>query len=466
MSIADCIRRIDRKFASLEQDKERARSRAYALQYEELLEDEYGNDPDFQTWDRNRALDLQDFDYLFYHRHRHIEKIKTQLELIASKISYVKADGDDGYFKKLEKNVGWTRHITPLVICQVNHVDNLVRCGMWANAKNSRRCHKPDCPCCHWNDTLKVAIEAFGAASGTYSRMQAYRLTPSFITLGFTTNPKNSKCFGRNFQTEDIAYQPGDPEYEPYPVRMGISDDDADGAWLGYEDGKLLGMITQQAIEKVYNDGLLSGYRFKIEGAYQLTPGGANRVNIHAHAVANGKESNPQILAKAFFKYMKAGLGRYRKDLNGTYYPEALVLRLNSAEELERVVKYCEKVTPFGLIVEDAMNQPEAKLEDGAWNRVYLDELRVALIRLVNDDIPAIFSGSADRLFQSLRRRKSAGNMGFNDRGACIGDEPYWHQRLRRKRAEEQREKRLAAKREHREAAAENPVERPPAQVS
>ncbi len=453
MNLNNLIREINGRLAKLERSDARARARGYALHYEELLEDKYGNDPDFQAWDPNRALNLQDFDYLFYHRDRYNETIKNQLELISAKITYVKEDGEDGYFHKLERNVGWTKNITPLVMCQVHYVDKLVRCGMWANCKNSRRCHKPDCPCCHWNDFLKVTAEAFGAESGTYSRMQASGLTAFFPTLSFTTNPKNAKCFGRDFESEDISYQPGDLEYDPYPVRLGLSDNDATWPSFGYEDAQLLGMICQQAVEQVYRERLLAGYRFKIEGAFKLVPGGSNQANLHAHIIANGHENDPQVLAEALFAKMKRGLRRYSKHLNRTYFADVLVLRLNTAEELDRVVKYCDKVTPFGLIVEEAISQPEAKRQDGTWDPKYFNELRNALARLVNDDIPAIFSGSGDSLFQPLRRRKACGNMVFNDRGTCIGQEPIWNRSVRRKRAAEQRRNRLERKREQQQKA-------------
>jgi len=455
VSAASTIRKIQKKFDRLEKDNERSKSHAHALKYEELLKERYNDDPEFWTWNPNRALNLQDFDYLFIHRAQFNETISTQLEFIASKITHVKPDGDDGYFKKLEQNVGWTHHITPLVICQVRNVDKLVRCGIWANSKNSRRCHNPDCPCCHWNDDLKVAVEAFGAESGTFARMKASDLTASFLTLSFTTNPNNANSAGRDFQCEDISFDQGEPEYDPYPVRLGLSDDSAVDAWLGYEDAKILGLVAQKAMEKVYGERLFSGYRFKIEGAFKLVPGGANQVNLHAHVVANGHESDPQKVADAIMKEMRRELRRYRKELNGTYHPDVLALRLNSAEELERAIKYSDKVIPFGLIVEEAMNRPEAKQNDGSWERGYLSELRTSLERLINDDLPAIFTGSDDPLFKPLRRRKTIGNMTFNDKGTCIGQEPVWHQKVRRKRADQQRQNRKEKKAERQKIAAE-----------
>ena len=456
MSFLQHIKDDERAIAKLESKSERSQAHGCALNYEDYLAEKYADDPDFTTWNPNRALDLQDFDYLLIHRNRFSETVSTQLEFIAAKITHIKKDGDDGYFNKLERNVGWTKHITPLVRCQVDYVDKLVRCGIWSRASNSGRCHKPDCPCCHWNDILKVQVEAFGSESLTFDRMQQQGLTPSFITLGYTTNPANSKCVGRDFEDKDISYSGGDPEYDPYPVRLGLSDDDADLPCFGYEDAKLLGIIAQQAMERVYKNHLLAGYHFKVEGAFKLVPGGANRVNLHAHVFANGHEDDPQVLANGLMKEMRRGFRRYKKYLNREYHPDVLVLRLNSAEHIERVVRYFEKILPIGLIVEEAMGRPEAKSADGFWNPEYVEEVKLALMRLVNEDIPTIFSGSSDRLFQCLRRRKSVGNMRFNDRGTCLGDEPFWHKKLRRKRAKLQREKRLQKKKQKDQMEAES----------
>jgi hypothetical protein len=94
-------------------------------------------------------------------------------------------------------------------------------------------------------------------------------------------------------------------------------------------------------------------------------------------------------------------------------------------------------------MVADAMSRPEAKMPDGAWNPAYINGLDTALTRLIEDDIPSIFSGARlEPELPQLFRRKTVGNMVFNDNGSCIGDEPHWHKVLRRKHAEDQREKR------------------------
>src|SRR6266853_139971 len=129
------------------------RAKGKACQYDELLAEKHKNDSTFKKWSANRFLDITDFDYHFFHRKHHSKTIRALLEIIASKINHVSEDGDDGYFKKLERNIGWTRYITPILLSLCPVVDNLVRCGLWSHAKNSRRCHKAQlCSLCHWND--------------------------------------------------------------------------------------------------------------------------------------------------------------------------------------------------------------------------------------------------------------------------------------------------------------------------
>lgn len=442
------LRDEDQLLAKLNSSSEKGKARCAAFSYEDLLSDRYRDDPSFQSWNRNRALDLQDFDYLFWHRSHFDERIRTHLEIIAAKITHIRADGEDGYFNKLEHNVDWTKHITPLLFSQYAYLDNLVRCGIWAHANNSRRCHKPDfCPNCHWNDILKARVEAFGKDSGTFQRMQSQGLTATFSTLSYTTQQANSKSVGRDFKGERIKVSGGSPEYDPYPVCLGFDDCDTTLPWMGYQDAKLLGLIAQQAMEHTYREKLLAGYHFKIEGAFKLVPDGANRINIHAHSVANGPADNPQFLADALFKQMCRGLRCYRKHLRGYYYPDVLVERLESASDFQKCICYSEKVIPIGLIVGEAMGHPEAKLSDGRWNLEYISEVQTALMRLVNDDIPAILTTlKLGRLFQNLRRRKTVGNFTFNDRGTCIGNEPNWHKKVRRTKAKRDRATRLRRK--------------------
>jgi hypothetical protein len=168
--------------------------------YESRVRREHGHEPDFFDWNPNRALDRQGFDYLFQHRQRLAKKIRTLLEIIGSKITHINENGKPGYFNKLEQNIGWTNYITPLLFTGVVIVDKLVRCGLWANAKNSRRCHKPDfCALCLWNDILKVLVAAFGSGSGAFFGAQAW----FFITIGWTTNPRNAKCSSGEYDPND-----------------------------------------------------------------------------------------------------------------------------------------------------------------------------------------------------------------------------------------------------------------------
>ncbi|MCU0772118.1 MAG: hypothetical protein MUE94_10185 [Verrucomicrobia bacterium] len=442
------IRDADRHLAELEAVSENGKARRAALDYEDALEDRYRNDPSFKVWDSNRALDFQDFDYLFQHRCKFGKSIRTHLEIIAAKLTHVGQDDEDGYFNKLERNVGWKGHITPLVFSEYAYADKVVRCGMWTHAKNSRRCHKSDvCPLCLWNDILKVRSEAFGQESGTFERMQGQGLTAMLITLGYTTQPANSKSVGRDFDAECLVARRGNPQYDPYPVCLGFDDDDTTLPYLGYVDARFLGMIAQEAIEQVYNDKLLAGYFFKLEAKFKIVPNGANRVNIHAHIVANGPEDNAQFLADILFKHMRRGLRRYRKHMHSDYHPDVLVERLKSAAHLETCICYSEKIIPIGRIVEEAMAKPGAKRSDGSWDQEYVSEVRTALTRLVNDDIPATLTTlKLEKVFHNLRRRKTVGNFSFNDRGTCIGAEPAWHKKVRREKSKRDRKARLKRK--------------------
>ena len=142
------FREDEQLLADLERNAEKGKARCRALDYEDMLVEKHCDDSTFATWDSNRALDLQEFDYLFWHRERFGKQIQTWLEIIATKITHIRQDGEDGYFKKLEKNVGWKGHITPMVFSGYAYLDNLIRCGLWSHAKNSRRVTSPICVRC------------------------------------------------------------------------------------------------------------------------------------------------------------------------------------------------------------------------------------------------------------------------------------------------------------------------------
>lgn len=158
-------------------------------------------------WEPERRWDRSNFEYLFYHR-KQLAKIsgaciKQHLELVSAKINHVSGEGRDGYVKKLERHVGWLDYIVPIIFSRSKYTHRLARCGLWVNAKNSRRCHKTDyCHLCHWNDILKVLVQAFSEKSGAFARAASW----SFITCGFTTNPENSKAVGRPLGEEDFHH--------------------------------------------------------------------------------------------------------------------------------------------------------------------------------------------------------------------------------------------------------------------
>jgi hypothetical protein len=454
---ARVLRKLKKELRFLrEEDKlntnQRAKRAVRVYQYQ--ICKKHAGDTGFFEWNSNRALDRQDFEYLFQHRQRFPRKIHTWLEIIASKITHINKDGQPGYFNELEQNIGWTDYITPLLFTGAEIVDKLVRCGIWANSANSRRCHKQDfCPNCLWNDMLKALAAAFGEASGAFYRALAWW----FVTISWTTNPLNAKCVSGVYEPDQNKPPKGDRGYEPYPIVLGINDQDWDLGFSGCQDARTLGLIMEEVMGHVYHSATVDGYRLKLEGCYRLNPGGANRVNLHSHTVANGRDLNGQHLAEALRETITRLVNRAvdSHKLARPYYVDIQVKRISSPEHLENAIEYTEKTVPIRRMVADAMSRPEAKLPDGSWNPGYAGGLAVALERLVRDEIPAIFSGARLEIgLPPLFRRKTVGNMLFKDNGTCIGDEPEWHRAARRRHAKKQRKIRQERKRKRKELEA------------
>jgi hypothetical protein len=401
------------------------------------------------SWDSKYALDLQDFAYLFLHRKQFRKRIKNLLEIVSAKITHICRDGEDGYFKKLEHNIGWTQYITPIIFALVSIADKLVRCGLWSHAKNSRRCHQRDfCSLCLWNDILKALVYAFGRHSGAFERAGAWW----FITVGWTVNPANARCRCDEYDPDEHRPHARDRGYDPYPVVLGLGDDDPDLPIFGYNDARTLGIVTQWAIGELYHRSHINGYHSRHEGEYRLNPGGANRVNFHNHTVANGDDTNGQFIAEKLREFVNEGLALFGRDLLRAYYPDIHVQRVTSPEHLEHAVVYGEKVVPIAHAVADALARPEARSADGFLDARYVANLKTSLARLIDDDIPSIFTGARlDEEQPRLFRRRTVGNMQFNDYGTCIGPEPPWHIKKRRnaaKRTKESRERRKAREQE------------------
>jgi len=422
------------------------RAKHAARKYEQRLKKTYIDQPEFFRWNSNRALNMMDFDYLYFHRHHFEDHLREWLEIVAAKIAHINQDGRTGYFNKLECNVGWKDYITPLIFAGPSMTDKIVRCGLWANTHNSRRCHQNGfCALCLWNDVLKALYLAFGRHSGAFYRVACWWL----ITIGWTTNPRNAHCTSSDFHPADILPPAGDRGYDPYPVVLGLEDGDPDLPWLGYEDGRVLGLAMQEAIDGLYQDCHIDGYHFRLEGAYRLNPGGANRVNLHSHTVADGREEDGEFIAQALRWSVLETLRKYAPLLSRGYYPDIQIKRITTPEHLERCVAYSEKVVPVGHMVADAMSRPEARLTDGTWNSRFITGLRTSLLQLIHEDIPALLTGTRfDLELPPLARRKTVGNMTFNDHGTCIGEEPSWHAASRRQHTEKQRRRRREKKRE------------------
>jgi hypothetical protein len=425
--------------ASEEYWSKRRSTRAARLQVEQLKAGK-PEDASFHRWSQSHARDIQDFDYLLTHRDRLDEQIKEHMEIAAAKMTHVTQDGEKGYFQKLEANIGWKDYITPIIMSQPVVADKVVRCGLWSSAKNSRRCHKSDlCSFCLWNDILRALFETFGTASNSFTRSPNWM----FITIGFTAQRKNSKAVGRDLERDDFHFVRGDHLYDPYPICLGGGDQVEDGEYVGYEDVQVLGRIIQDALDELYKSKVILGYRSKLEGAFMLIPGHSKRVNFHEHAVANGRDRNVQGIADMLHQSVKERLRRHRRHMNRLYYPNVLVLRIRTPEDLERCIIYSEKVVPIDKIVMDALNHPAARGVDGELDGDYVEKLKVNLREFIDNDLPMIFgSFVSDSGPGRISRRKAVGNMRFVDKG-CIGDEPLWHVTWRHNRAEAQRKRRM-----------------------
>jgi hypothetical protein len=339
-------------------------------------------------------------------------------------------------------------YIAPLLFTAHDIIDPVTRCGLWANAKNSRRCHKPDlCAYCLWLDYLEVLVLAFGSASGAFYKAPLWL----FMTLSYTTNPKNSKTAFKTLEKEDYAYvKDGFSSsglyggfYDPHPVQLG--DENGDNEWFGVTDARILMLVAQKAVRSVYPE-LLDGYKIKSECAFSIIPHRGIFCLPHLHGVSNtGKESDGMHIARRLYTAMETGLSKYPESLSREYFPDVKLFAIPTPEDLERVFKYTEKIVPIDLIVRFAMTRPNAKTTDGKWNRPFLSNLEhkllVSLIDLITDTLFHSFT-SSDGLHY-LPRRKTVGNMVFKDKkDACIGSEPEKHAIKRRKNAKEAKKRR------------------------
>lgn len=438
------IKEEDRWWRRRERDSEQMRAGHAARSAEIALCAELEENGAALSWNPKRAFDLQNFQYVFLHRKRFDKQTCTWLEIVNAKITHIRNDCEDGYFKKLENNIGWASYITPIIFSHPSVTDKLVRCGIWSHAKNSRRCHQTEfCPLCLWNDVLKALVYAFGRHSGAFLRATAWW----FITLGWTINPANAKCRCDDYDPEPLRPHARDRGYEPYPVVLGLDDDDPDLPFLGYEDARILGVVMQWAIGELYHRGYVNGYHSRHEGEYRLNPGGANRMNFHQHTVANGDEDNGQFIAEKLRELVNEGLALFGHGLSRTYYPDIHVQRITSPEHLEHAVVYGEKVAPINHAVADALARPEARGGDGFYDPRYIAKLKDSLARLIDDDIPAIFTGARlNEELPRLYRRRTEGNLRFNDQRTCIGPEPDWHVLKRRRAAKRTRDSRKRKK--------------------
>lgn len=420
-SVLPCLER-EREYINRHRLLDRE-SQFVQLQREILAE--HADEKDFRRWDSRRAR-LMEFDYLFLHRKNLSEQQREWLEIIAAKITYVTRRNQPGYFANADRHARWREHITPLAMADVPGADSLVRCGLWASRRNSRRCQNVDlCPLCLWHKKLRVLSEAYAADTLTFHRAPAWH----FITCAFTDDPAHSKPVGKTLEQDDYETVRNDPA-NAYPVVL-----DSGIPWAGYDDCRLLGRIMQDAMDALYRD-CLHGYHNKLEGAFRIRPGSYNACNFHCHAVANSTDHNPQYVADFLFDQMQAGLKKREDQLMAKYHPDVLVHHIATPEDLERVIQYTEKVVPIALIVDEA----KARCADSPTMDRDLAGLREALKDLV-ETLEHVFSGyQLDSWVRGLLRRKTVGNMRFGKN--CVAEEPAWHRIQRETKSRKQREKR------------------------
>jgi len=401
------------------------------------------SDPELAKFDTHRFADPTDFDYRFRHRYRLPAWVRKRLEIIAAKLEYKRKDGSPGFFAKMQANqIDWKSHISVIATIRGAWADSVIRCGIWTKGsnhkRNSGRCHQHDvCSLCVWVDHLRFLTSAFAIDSGAFTSGRNWFA----IHLSVRDSKENSRAVGKRLEPEDYDFVNDSGMYsEIYADRPVPLEGDND--IFGIQTCRYVFLAVQKALDAIYDDGTVDGYRQKLEVALSLTP---TRGLPHGHAIACGGETNPQLIADELYAEMDAVLTRYRAELVVDLWPSVRVYAIPSPLDLLRCAKYLEKAIPLGLLTEEVLNRPAAYNPDGTPNRRVFKALESSLSGL--PDRLKSLSGSFrafDREFYNLKRRRSLGRMRCGKKFA--GLEPEWHEWQRERNAEKKAKRRAKSK--------------------
>jgi len=401
------------------------------------------SNPELTKFDANRFADPTDFDYRFRHRYRLPVWLRKRLGIIVAKLEYIREDGSPGFFAKMQANgIDWKSHISVIATIRGTWADSVIRCGIWTKGsnrkRNSGRCHQHDvCPLCVWVDHLRFLTAAFGVDSGAFARVRNWFV----IHLSVRDSKENSRAIGKWLEPEDYDFVNDSGMYsEIYADRTVPLEGDED--IFGLQTCRFVFLAVQAALDAIYNDDTVYGYRQKLEVALSLTP---TRGLPHGHAIVCGDETNPQFIADESYAQMEAVLARYRSEMAVDLWPSVRVFAIPSPPDLLRCAKYLEKTIPLGLLAKEVLNRPTAYNPDGTPNRRVFKVLEASLSNLSNE-LKSLSGGfrAFDRELYWLQRRRSLVKMRCGDNFVDL--EPDWHKWQRKRNAKNQAERRSKAK--------------------
>jgi hypothetical protein len=376
------------------------------------------------------TLDKSNFKRLFLHRHCCVmgehgqnRQIVDLLEYIAAKMEFVRTDGEPGFFAKWR---GWDETACLLAFSEWAKADSYVKCAIHAPDGNPGFCNQRTvCPMCVWQFFLRAYVEAFAPETGAFAKADYL-----FISISWTdSTAKRRRAVYRDLDEEDFRKEnPHSGLYRPvYSPRPFVADDGND-----VEELRALAELQLTAITYLYSKHrprLLTGYRAKNELAIQIAE--FNRFLPNLHAIGTTKNPGKHI-AEAAFDYLRKILARLQRRtiVRAGLQPDVLVLRIGTADDLIRVMKYVEKPVDILTAWRRALNLAGAYDPDGKLQRAYVETMRTSVFQL--------FEEMANAVPKPVSR--AAGTMRFGK--ACLGKEPKWHAETREKGAEKARKRR------------------------